>query len=57
MGDTSPIHDPALINADDGTWYVDLSRSAVTDLSLLQGAPISSLMLSRTAVADLSPAR
>src|SRR5688572_30433197 len=22
VGDTSPIHDPALIIADDGTWYV-----------------------------------
>ena len=42
-------------SAGDGTWEVDLSHSAITDLSLLRGAPISNLWLYETEVEDLAP--
>ena len=42
---------------DDGTWKVDLGDSGISDLTVLSGAPISSLWLGYTAVADLSPLR
>jgi Leucine-rich repeat (LRR) protein len=41
----------------DGTWEVDLSGSAIRDLTIFRGAPISNLVLGETAVADLSPLR
>ncbi len=41
----------------DGTWKVDLSDSAIQDLTSLQGAPISDLNLIGTAVTDLAPLR
>ena len=42
---------------DDGTWYVNLDRTQIEDLSNLRGAPISILSLSDTLVADLEPLR
>jgi Leucine-rich repeat (LRR) protein len=41
----------------DGTWEVDLSESAISDLAILHGAPISNLFLWNTPVADLTPLR
>ena len=41
----------------DGTWDVDLGGSDISDLTVLQGAPISSLRLRNTAVANLTPLR
>ena len=39
----------------DGTWAANLSNTKFSDLTLLKGAPISSLTLANTAVSDLSP--
>jgi Leucine-rich repeat (LRR) protein/tetratricopeptide (TPR) repeat protein len=39
----------------DGTWDVDLDGSTMTDLTVLQGAPISRLDAGDTAIADLKP--
>jgi len=47
----------SLKQLDDGTWEVDLDNSAITDLKILSGAPISRLALAGTAVSDLSPLR
>ena len=41
----------------DGTWELDLTGSNLSDLAILQGAPISSLNLGRTAVSDFGPLR
>jgi Leucine-rich repeat (LRR) protein len=41
----------------DGTWHVDLNGSAIRDLTILSGVPISDLVLGETAVAELSPLR
>ncbi len=41
----------------DGTWDLDLADTAITDLTILKGAPISVLSLGRTAVTDLEPLR
>ena len=42
----------------DGTWELDLTDAKdFSDLTLLKGAPITSLVLSKTAVTDLSPLR
>ncbi|MEI7931886.1 MAG: hypothetical protein WCI21_02365, partial [Alphaproteobacteria bacterium] len=41
----------------DGTWDVDLSESAISDLAILRGAPIRNLHLWNTPVADLTPLR
>jgi Leucine-rich repeat (LRR) protein len=41
----------------DGTWELDLSQSAIIDLSILRGAPISILWLFETDVSDLKPLR
>ena len=41
----------------DGTWEVNLDKSAVSDLTILIGAPISRLWLNSTAVSDLTPLR
>jgi len=41
----------------DNTWELNLSHSAITDLTILKGAPISDLSLSVTAVTDLTPLR
>jgi serine/threonine protein kinase/Leucine-rich repeat (LRR) protein len=41
----------------DGTWEIDLSQSAITDLSILHGAPISLLWIFETSVSDLEPLR
>jgi eukaryotic-like serine/threonine-protein kinase len=41
----------------DGTWEIDLSQSAITDLSILHGAPISLLWIFETGVSDLEPLR
>jgi Leucine-rich repeat (LRR) protein len=41
----------------DGTWEVNLTGAAISDLSILKGAPISNLNISETAVADLEPLR
>ena len=37
----------------DGTWDVDLEDSAIRDLTILSGAPISKLVIGNTSVADL----
>jgi Leucine-rich repeat (LRR) protein len=42
---------------DDGTWEVNLDNSAIADLTLLRGAPISRLSISHTPVSDLTPLR
>lgn len=39
----------------DDTWQLDLSHSAIKDLAILKGAPISDLSISVTAVTDLTP--
>lgn len=41
----------------DGTWDLDFTNSKLSDLSPLQGQPVSRLVLHKTAVADLSPLR
>jgi Leucine-rich repeat (LRR) protein len=41
----------------DGTWWVNLDHSQISDLNILSGAPISSLSLGGTVVADLNPLR
>jgi hypothetical protein len=41
----------------DGTWDVDLSDSRISDLTILSGAPISSLYLNGTPVSNLAPLR
>jgi hypothetical protein len=41
----------------DGTWDVRLDRTAITDLGVLRGAPISALDVGNTAVTDLTPLR
>ncbi|MEO6738968.1 MAG: hypothetical protein ABIP20_01870, partial [Chthoniobacteraceae bacterium] len=41
----------------DGTWEVDLRDTKLSDLTMLKGAPISSLSLDNTDVSDLSPLR
>ena len=41
----------------DGTWELHFDDPKLDDLSFLRGAPISRLMLRRTAVADLTPLR
>ncbi|MEW6303310.1 MAG: protein kinase [Verrucomicrobiota bacterium] len=43
--------------ADNGTISIDLSRSALTNLSVLAGMPVAHLDASETAVADLSALR
>jgi Leucine-rich repeat (LRR) protein len=54
-----PLHEagltPKLEKHPDGTWFVNLSESAITDLSPFDGAPVSELWLGNTIVADLSP--
>jgi serine/threonine protein kinase len=42
---------------DDGKCELDLSGSTITDLSVLNGAPISRLTLNKTKITDLSPLR
>ncbi|MFN0126293.1 MAG: protein kinase domain-containing protein [Verrucomicrobiales bacterium] len=42
---------------DDGTCEVNLAASAIKDLTVLNGAPISILRLGETSVSDLSPLR
>jgi hypothetical protein len=39
----------------DGTWKLVLTNQPISDLSILKGAPISDLTLSKTQVKDLSP--
>ena len=39
----------------DGTWDLNLSEAKISDLSILKGAPISSLNLKKTAVTNLGP--
>ena len=46
-----------MVRLNDGTWRVNLDNSAITDLSVLRGAPISELWLMETGVSDLSPLR
>ena len=41
----------------DGTWEVDIDDQPVTDISMLQGAPLSRLTLMHTSVSDLTLAR
>ncbi|MFO0906683.1 MAG: protein kinase [Pirellulales bacterium] len=41
----------------DGTWQLDISNTAISDLAFLKGAPISDLNISTTAVTDLTPLR
>jgi serine/threonine protein kinase/Leucine-rich repeat (LRR) protein len=41
----------------DGTWDLNLDNTAISDLTILRGAPISVLSLGGTAVADLEPLR
>ncbi len=38
----------------DGTWKLDLSNTAIHDLTILKGAPISDLNIGATAVTDLT---
>jgi Leucine-rich repeat (LRR) protein len=47
----------SLQRSGDGTWNVDLSGTAITDLKILSGAPIGILSLAGTTVSDLSPLR
>ncbi|HTV39805.1 MAG TPA: protein kinase [Candidatus Sulfotelmatobacter sp.] len=42
---------------DDGTWDATLNNQPISDLSVLRGAPISTLWLQSTAVSDLTPLR
>ena len=42
---------------DDGTWEVNLDNTAIADLTILRGAPISRLSMSHTPVSDLKPLR
>jgi WD40 repeat protein/serine/threonine protein kinase len=42
---------------DDGTWEVNLEGTSISDVTILQGAPISILTLGVTHVSDLSPLR
>ncbi len=42
---------------EDGTWDVNLEGAAITDLTILKGAPISRLSLKKTAVSELTPLR
>jgi serine/threonine protein kinase/Leucine-rich repeat (LRR) protein len=41
----------------DRTWEVDLDNTAISDLSILAGAPISKFRLQKTGVTDLAPLR
>jgi serine/threonine protein kinase/Leucine-rich repeat (LRR) protein len=41
----------------DGTWQLDLNNTAINDLTILKGMPISDLNISSTAVTDLAPLR
>lgn len=41
----------------DGTWQLNLDRSALTDLKPLSGQPISELSVAATSVTDLTPLR
>jgi eukaryotic-like serine/threonine-protein kinase len=41
----------------DGTWDVDLSKTELTDLSVLRGAPLRLLWIHETSVSDLEPLR
>lgn len=41
----------------DGAWQLDLSNSAISDLTVLKGSPISDLNIGATAVTDLTPLR
>ena len=41
----------------DDTWQMDLSNTAINDLTILKGAPISDLNIGATAVTDLTPLR
>ncbi|MEO8351025.1 MAG: hypothetical protein ABI680_04800 [Chthoniobacteraceae bacterium] len=42
---------------DDGTWDVRLEGSAISDLTILSGAPINQLWLGGTAITNLQPLR
>ena len=46
-----------LARLSDGTWEVDLSGTAIRDLTILSNAPISVLWLGATAVTNLAPLR
>jgi hypothetical protein len=46
-----------LVIGNDGRCKLDLSGSAITDLGILEGMPIDTLILERTPVRDLSPLR
>ena len=46
---------PEMSRGKDGTWSVNLNNSAISDLTMLEGAPISELLLGNTAVSDLTP--
>ena len=54
---TSGVVARSLKELPDGTWQVNLDASTISDLAILQGAPISELSLSGTAIADLTPLR
>jgi serine/threonine protein kinase/Leucine-rich repeat (LRR) protein len=45
----------SLKRLEDGTWELNLEQVKINDLSVLRGAPISMLRLTKTAVHDLSP--
>src|SRR5205823_4423723 len=42
---------------DDGTWIVELGDSNLSDLTILGGAPISTLRIEASAITDLTPLR
>jgi eukaryotic-like serine/threonine-protein kinase len=46
-----------LARQSDGTWFVDLGGSAFANLTILKGAPISTLYLGNCPVSDLVPLR
>lgn len=41
----------------DGSWDLDLTGAAISNLKMLSGAPISILKLGNTAITDLAPLR
>ena len=51
-------HDPKVFRRlSNGTWEVSLMDASISDLTILQGAPISELGLNNTRVSDLTPLR
>jgi Leucine-rich repeat (LRR) protein len=53
----SGVEFSVLERLEDGTWNVDIGNSKLNDLTILAGAPISSLRIDSTAVTDLTPLR